>query len=100
MRYDREVYLCQSRKSNYNDLTGDYESASPVKYKKVAHVSDMGDSKSDMLLGEIVEGSLSVTIRGMVNDKVDYIEVDGVAYLVKQQRRLRNKQTFQVVKKQ
>lgn len=100
MRCDKKIYLCQKGEEKYNDLTGDYEISEPTKFERYANINDMADEKADMLLGKITEGALTIRLNTPFIDRVDYIEIDGVTYLIEQQRRLRNKQTFQVVKKQ
>lgn len=100
MRCDKKIYLCQNGEEKYNDLTGDYEISEPIKFLRYANINDMSDEKADMLLGKITEGALTIRLNSIFVDKVDYIEVDGVMYLIEQQRKLKNKQTFQVVRKQ
>lgn len=100
MRCDKKIYLCQKGEERYNDLTGDYEVFEPVKFGRYANINDMADEKADMLLGKITEGALTIRLNSPFIDKIDYIEIDEVEYLIEQQRRLRNKQTFQVVRKQ
>lgn len=100
MRYDKTIYFVKNGENVYNYDTGDYEESEPVKIARSANVTDLGYESVKLLYGELKQGAKVVRIVGHHYDDCDYIEIDGKAYLVQLERRLRQETTFQVVEKQ
>lgn len=94
MRYDQCVYFVKDGEATYDQTTGNYIDAEPVKTPCMASVMDTSTETMRLIYGEIRQGSLTIHLQNHYEAAFNRIEYRGKAYAVDLHRRLRVKDTY------
>lgn len=82
MRYDKVVTFVSETEGGYNENTGDYEDGMLIRVTKSANVSDLGEEKKALVVGDLSKKAKVVRLNGVFTDSFDWIEYDGDKYVV------------------
>lgn len=96
MRYDTPVYFQHSQGRIYNPETGNYSKPEPKEEMRFACVQDTGESRMQLIYGEIRQGSLTVQLQNHYDDVFETIRIGGRRYKVDAVRKTRFKHIFTV----
>lgn len=96
MRYDEEVVFVTEGLEIYNPKTGDYIPGLQTEVTKWANVSDLGEDRKVMLFGNIKEKTKVVRLNEVYKEPFDWIEVEGVKYVVQNPKHFRHESVFYI----
>lgn len=82
MRYDSLISFVKEGSEVYNPATGDYITSEPVSIEKWANVSDLGEEKKALVVGDLSKKAKVIRLDGVFKDSFDWIEYDGDKYVV------------------
>ena len=82
MRYDSLISFVKEGSEVYDPTTGDYITSEPISIEKWANVSDLGEEKKALVVGDLSKKAKIVRLDGVFNDPFDWIEYDGDKYVV------------------
>lgn len=82
MRYDSLISFVKEGLEVYNPATGDYITSEPVSIEKWANVSDLGEEKKALVVGDLSKKAKVIRLDGVFKDSFDWIEYDGDKYVV------------------
>ena len=82
MRYDSLISFVKKGSEVYNPKTGDYIPGLQTELTKWANVSDLGEEKKALVVGDLSKKAKIVRLDGVFNDPFDWIEYDGDKYVV------------------
>lgn len=82
MRYDSLISFVKEGSEVYDPATGDYITSEPVLVEKWANVSDLGEEKKALVVGDLSKKAKVVRLDGVFRDSFDWIDYDGDKYVV------------------
>lgn len=82
MRYDSLISFVIEGLEVYDSTTGDYTTSEPVYIEKWANVSDLGEEKKALVVGDLSKKAKVIRLDGVFKDSFDWIEYDGDKYVV------------------
>ena len=82
MRYDSLISFVEEGLEVYDPATGDYITSEPVSIEKWANVSDLGEEKKALVVGDLSKKAKVIRLDGVFKDSFDWIEYDGDKYVV------------------
>lgn len=96
MRYDSLISFVKEGSEVYNPVTGDYIASEPVSIEKWANVSDLGEEKKVLVVGDLSKKAKIIRLDGVFKEAFDWIEYDGTKYVVKLPKFHRRETVFYV----
>ena len=82
MRCDVKVTFVKEGSEVYDPVTGDYIASEPIPIEKWANVSDLGEEKKALVVGDLSKKAKVIRLDGVFKDSFDWIEYDGDKYVV------------------
>ena len=82
MRYDEEIAFVTEGVEIYDPKTGDYIAGPIIETTKWADVSDLGEEKKALVVGDLSKKAKVIRLDGVFKDSFDWIEYDGDKYVV------------------
>ena len=82
MRYDKEVAFVTGGTKVYDPKTGDYIESEPTPVYKWANVSDLGEEKKALVVGDLSKKAKVIRLDGVFKEVFDWLEYDGDKYVV------------------
>lgn len=82
MRYDSLISFVEEGLEVYDPTTGDYITSEPISIEKWANVSDLGEEKKALVVGDLSKKAKVIRLDGVFKDSFDWIEYDGDKYVV------------------
>lgn len=82
MRYDQKATFITKGVEIYDPKTGDYIPGLQTELTKWANVSDLGEEKKALVVGDLSKKAKVIRLDGVFKDSFDWIEYDGDKYVV------------------
>lgn len=82
MRYDSLISFVKEGSEVYDPATGDYIPSEPISIEKWANVSDLGEEKKALVVGDLSKKAKVIRLDGVFKDSFDWIEYDSDKYVV------------------
>lgn len=82
MRYDSLISFVEEGLEVYDPATGDYITSEPISIEKWANVSDLGEEKKALVVGDLSKKAKVIRLDGVFKYSFDWIEYDGDKYVV------------------
>ena len=96
MRFDKVIFLVEKGTSKFDYETGNTKVDDPIKKKFYASISDTGTERMSLLYGGVRQNALTVTLKNINLQNIDYIEIDGKKYNIDNLTVGRNKKVLEV----
>lgn len=96
MRFDKVIYLVGKGTSKFDYETGNTKVDEPIKKKFYASISDTGTERMSLLYGGARQNALTVTLKNVNAQNIDYLEIDGKKYNIDNLTIGKNKKVLEV----
>ena len=97
MRYDRPVFFVKEGKKQYDPDLGIWNKGEGVRTKRYANITHMGAQRQQAVFGDVKSNRHIVRLQRAYTQSYDFIEIDGIAYIVDTERCPCDKQSLVVM---
>lgn len=92
----QDVYFVEEGTEEYNEETGNYDTAVPIKGHAYATVDDQGEERLIVLYGSLKQEAYIIAVLGDHKEVFDYIEMNNKKYKVDLKRKHHNETAYYV----